>query len=371
MLAASATEPHSEGIEVNTIRTKTAVPLFLALAGSLGTTIARADEQWIGRKFMPKLSAKAMVGDKEMRSELHNVPLAVTKENGDWAWIGRAWVKKDNLVPLEQAAQYYTEHIRRNPHSVWAYDMRGSTYRDQGDFDRAVKDFSMVIKFAPKDAWGYVARGSCREARGELEGALKDYAVAIKLAPKSPVPYIYRAVVWGERNDFDKARDDYDEAIRLDPQHSADAHFNRGLLNQKWGHYKEALADYAEALEAEPNHAGALACRARIRATCPDESLRDGKAALEEARQACELTHWGVEAWIDSLAAAYAETGDFDQAVKFQQQAIELLGTTEHGLYTPAETKARLELYKSGQPYRETPKAKPPARSIERAPRVP
>ncbi|MBI3860272.1 MAG: tetratricopeptide repeat protein [Planctomycetia bacterium] len=340
-----------------------ATRILLALACTLCSTLARADDPWVGRKFMPRLSAKAMVGDKEMRSELHNVPLTVTRENGDWAWIGKAWVRKDQIVPIEQAAAYYTEHIRRNPHSVWGYDMRGSAYKDQGDFDKAIKDFSTVIKMSPKDAWGYVARGSCREARGELESALKDYAAAMRVAPKSPVPLIYRAVVWGERNDFDKAMADYDEAIRLDPKDSATAHFNRGLLNQKWGHYKEALADYADTLEAQPDHAGALACRARIRATCPDEQYRDGKLALEEAKRACELSQWGVEAWIDSLAAAYAETGDFDQAVKYQEQALQLLGTTEHGLYTPAETKARLELYRSRMPYRETPKAKPPARS--------
>lgn len=337
--------------------------ILLVLAGLWGASAAQADDQWVGRKFMPKLSAKAMVGDKEMRAALHNVPFTVTKENGDWAWIGTAWVKKDQLVPLEQAAAHFTEHIHRNPNSVWGYDMRGTVWKDQGEFDKAIKDFSMIIKYAPKDAWGYVARGSCHEARGELEAALKDYAVAIRLAPKSPVPYIYRATVWGERNDFDKAIEDYEQAIRLDPQHSATAHFNRGLLNQRWGRYKEALDDYAQTLQVEPEHAGALACRARIRATCPVDELRDGRRALEEAKQACESTHWGVEAWIDSLAAAYAETGDFEQAVKCQQKAIDLLGTTEHGLYTPAETKARLDLYKSGQPYRETPKAKLPARS--------
>ena len=92
------------------------------------------------------------------------------------------------------------------------------------------------------------------------------------------------------------------------------------------------------------------------------DSLTLRPLVVEEAEQACEMSQWHVEAWIDCLAAAYAEAGDFEQAAKYQQQAIDLLGSTQHGLYTPAESKARLELYKSGMPYRETPKAKVPTK---------
>lgn len=319
-------------------------------------------EQWVGRKFMPRAHAKAMIGGKEVRSELHNVPLVVTQVNGDWLWIGKAWVRKSDLVPLETAEQYYSEYLRTSPLSVWAYDMRGTLRRDMGHYDNAIRDFNQVIKYAPHEAWGYVARGSVRELRGEFESALKDYADAMRLAPKSPIPYLLRAVIWGEKNEFDKAMNDYAVAMRLDPQNSSLAHFNRGLLEQKWGDYENALKDYTEALRLDPKSAGALACRARIRATCPDASLRDGKLALAEATKACVMSHWGTEAWIDTLAAAYAETDDFAEAVKWQQKAVDMLGKSKSGMYKPEESKARLELYQSGQPYRETPKPKLPAK---------
>lgn len=340
---------------------RSALSAIVAAAALVAT--ARADEAWIGRKFMPRPNAKAMVGDKDARQELHNVPLVASKVNGDWVWIGRAWVRKTDLVPLEQAAQFYTEFLKGNPTSAWGYDMRGTVWKDQGNAENAIKDFNQVIKYAPKEAWGYVARGSVRESRGEFDSALKDYADAIRLAPKSPVPYIYRATVWGEKNEFDKALRDYDEAIRLDPAHSSVAHFNRGLLNQKWGDYDGALKDYLEALRLDPENAGAYAGRARIRAACPDDRLRDGKQALADATQACILSHWGVEAWIDTLAAAYAETGDFEQAVKWQQKAVDMLGKSTSGLFKPDESRARLELYQMKQPYRETPKPKLPRKA--------
>jgi tetratricopeptide (TPR) repeat protein len=94
---------------------------------------------------------------------------------------------------------------------------------------------------------------------------------------------------------------------------------------------------------------------ARIQATCPEDSLRNGKEALEKSLRACELSNWESADIIDTLAAAYAEVGDFDRAVKYQMQAISMSGT-----YGPARRKMeeRLELYREHKPYRKESKLK-------------
>ena len=89
---------------------------------------------------------------------------------------------------------------------------------------------------------------------------------------------------------------------------------------------------------------------ARIRATCPDGIWRDGKGAVEFATRACELTAWKETSSLDMLAAAYAETGEFDKAVRWQEKA--------NMQYTDADERRkgeeRLKLYKEKKPYRQT-----------------
>ena len=86
-----------------------------------------------------------------------------------------------------------------------------------------------------------------------------------------------------------------------------------------------------------------------LRATCPDASYRDGKQAVTGATKACELSEWKNANAVDTLAAAYAETGQFDKAVEWQQKAIDLAPKED----TKEKGRRRLELYKAGKPYRE------------------
>jgi Flp pilus assembly protein TadD len=88
-----------------------------------------------------------------------------------------------------------------------------------------------------------------------------------------------------------------------------------------------------------------------LMASCPNAKIRNGAMAVKHATKACELSGWQYADYVDTLAAAYAETGNFTEAIKRQQQAIELAPKDEKGVF-----KSRLELYKQGKPFREKPK---------------
>ena len=93
-----------------------------------------------------------------------------------------------------------------------------------------------------------------------------------------------------------------------------------------------------------------------IMAACPEAKFRDGKRAVEFATRACELTKWKNPSFLDTLAAAHAEAGDFDAAVTWQTRAIELL-TDER---QKDDYRSRLVLYQAKKPYREaSPEPRP------------
>ena len=112
------------------------------------------------------------------------------------------------------------------------------------------------------------------------------------------------------------------------------------------------LAVYNELVRSYPKDARAHQGRAWILATCPDGKYRDGMSAVKSATQACKLTNWQEVSALSTLAAAYAEAGDFPSAVLWEQKAGELSAAPRLGGKRKAE---RLALYQAGKPFRLSP----------------
>jgi len=94
-----------------------------------------------------------------------------------------------------------------------------------------------------------------------------------------------------------------------------------------------------------------LNAHARRQATYLVAELRNGPEAIENATKACELTNWKNGRYVGTLAAAYAEAGDFASAIKWQKKAIDLLTEEGRPLQQPF-FESRLKLYESRQPAR-------------------
>jgi len=83
---------------------------------------------------------------------------------------------------------------------------------------------------------------------------------------------------------------------------------------------------------------------------CPRDDLRSGARAVEEARVACELTEWNMSYCLGTLAAAYAEAGDFGEAVRWHRKALEI---PDYVRQFGEKVRDRLKLYEEGKSYRE------------------
>jgi Zn-dependent protease len=143
---------------------------------------------------------------------------------------------------------------------------------------------------------------------------------------------------------FTKVIDDGGEASVLAP-----AFTNRGLVESRLGRWQQAIADYDQALQLQPKLAAAHNNLAWLLATCPVDALRNGQVALEHATWACKATGWTVPNFLETLAAAYAEVGDFGRALQWQQRALADPGYRQtYG----DDADACLRLYEQGLPYR-------------------
>jgi tetratricopeptide (TPR) repeat protein len=156
-----------------------------------------------------------------------------------------------------------------------------------------------------------------------------------------------------ENEDYGKVIPQLELASSIDP---ADTEKNKQLLAKvcsvaaqsliKAGRFKDAIIQYDRAYRASPDSIDVQNNLAWILATCPDKDLRDAPRAVTLAEQAARSTNYADASMLDTLAAAYAEAGDFANAVRTQREAIRL---------TPANYRSglqqRLDLYLRDKPY--------------------
>jgi tetratricopeptide (TPR) repeat protein len=313
----------------------------------------------------------------------------VRETKGPWLWLAadnsglRGWVKVEDVVPFDQAVDYYTNEIRMHPRdpqsyvrrgniwlakrdypkaitdyteavrldpkNIYAYSSRGNAWRDSGQFDRAVADYSEAIKLDPERALSYVERGSARRSQKDYDRALADYNEAMRLAPRDPNVHKGLADVYLMKGDADRALAESGETIKLDPN-DASAYVARSIVWSLLHDYANELSDIRAALRVDPDNIFALEREAWMLATLPDAKFRDGKRAVAAATRAYELTNGTDELAVSALAAAYAESGAFDDAVKWQTRALELLPQGKAKMRD--EWTARLELYNQKKPFR-------------------
>ena len=149
------------------------------------------------------------------------------------------------------------------------------------------------------------------------------------------------------RRDFGTVAED------LTPQAYADgvSHTDTFSRHYNTGNYGAAFSAVQQELASNPESAEGRNNMAWILATCPDPEYRDGKAALEHAQTICEASNHSKSEYLDTLAAAHAQLGEFEAAVKWQTEAIRVApaAANRDGF------QARLELYQSEQPYRHSP----------------
>lgn len=181
------------------------------------------------------------------------------------------------------------------------------------------------------------------------EDALVVYNELIGKRSSDSQLYHNRGVAYLHTGQLDKALADFNEAISLDPK-NAEAYNSRGVCWFYKGNYEKATEDYTRAIECNPRLTRAYNQLAWTLSVCPNPKIRDGHRAVELAKKALELEPSAYH--YDTLAAAYAEAGQFKDAVKIQKRAL-LMQLTEGRTQALERYTERLRSYEANKPWRE------------------
>jgi tetratricopeptide (TPR) repeat protein len=227
----------------------------------------------------------------------------------------------NDLSSHNEAAQF-------NLSDPTAFVHRGIAYTKTGEWDHAIRDFTEAIKLNPNEVLAYDYRGCAYFVKGELDKAINDFGQVIKLDTTNSRVYLNRAGAYHERGNFDAAMSDVNECLRLNPTNS-NALTARGTFHCEKDQFEKAIQDYNEALRIDPKNDSTYTALAWLLATCEVTSVRSGKRAVEAATKACDLASWKRWECINTLAAAFAEVGDFDKAVKYVKQAMTVTGVSD------------------------------------------
>ena len=242
----------------------------------------------------------------------------------------------------------FQESIKYDGKKWKALHNRGVSLGLHGKYELALKDFDQVIELKPDFASVWYNRAEVRSTLGRYEEAIEDYAKALELTPGDVGMLVGRGTAYYRLAKHDESLADFEAAMQTDATNAA-ALAGRGDANTALGNWEQAATDYQQAVEKNENLGRAYRGAAWLMATCPDEKYRNSELALESAKRAIQLDGDGDWLYLDTLAAAQANAGEFAEARQTLGKAIQIAPDT----ITP-KLRQRLNLYVGGKPYRES-----------------
>jgi len=212
----------------------------------------------------------------------------------------------------------------------FAHNNLGYLCVDQGELDKAIAHFDAALRIRSRKLDPHYNVGSAfvrmnladaLARKGQPDEAMVHYEEAIRLQPNYADAYYNRGNALFAEGRIDEAMADWEKTLQIQPN-DADAHTCIGNALLRKGSLKEAIAHYEKALALAPGDPHSRNNIAWVLATSSDGSIRDGVKAVEFAQEAVQLSSGRDPNFVRTLAAAYAESSRFSEAVAAAQQAI-------------------------------------------------
>jgi len=251
---------------------------------------------------------------------------------------------------LDESMEHLHNLLKRNPDCASAHNLLGVVLATNGRSAEAISRFRTAVKLDPLLAEAHANLGSALCDDGALDAAMTEYHEALRIDPTAANTHLNLAILHFKRNDDDAAIRSLLETLKIDPRNGR-ARLELFSAYVKRREYAEAGEVFRDGRRFAPDDLQMANNLAWFLATCPDPAVRDGPAALRIARETCERDRQAI--FLDTLAAAQAECGQFKEAAKTAMEALRLAEQAREPEQA-AKFRARLQLYEQSKPYRET-----------------
>src|SRR5437016_5941804 len=271
------------------------------------------------------------------------------------------WMAHNNLGivlfekgQLDDAIAHYRTTLQMQP-NFWDADYNlGTALLGKGQVDEAIFYCDKAVRMQPNDPDAQVALANALVQKRRIDDAIVHYQKAVAIRPDYFLARYGLGHSLLEKGQLDAAIEHSRAALLIQPN-NADCHTVLAIALDEKGQSAEAITHYKNALEISPRSISAANNLAWLLATSSTASLRNGDKALELAGQANQLSGGANPLVLGTLAAAYAETRQFERAIEIGQAASQLAKMQGESALV-VRLQQETELYEMSLPYREAPK---------------
>jgi tetratricopeptide (TPR) repeat protein len=244
--------------------------------------------------------------------------------------LALAWTAFIQASYWRNSETLWTHALAVTSNNDVAHNNLGHLCADRGELDKAISHFETALRirsskrdphYSVGSAFVQVNLANALSRKGQPDEAIVHYDEAIESQPNYADAYYNRGNVLFAEGRIDEAMADWEKTLELRPD-DPDAHTCLGNALLRRGSVKEAVAQYENAIALAPEDPHSRINMAWVLATAPDASIRDGIKAVEFAQRAVELSGGRDPNFLRALAAAYAETGRFPEAITTAKQAM-------------------------------------------------
>ncbi len=250
---------------------------------------------------------------------------------------------------VDEALPHFEKAVLLQPDDANAQKNLGSSLLEKGRVDEAIGYYQTALKLKPDDSGALNNYGFALFKKGKVDEAIAEYLKAIKVQPDDPGVHHNLGLAYFKEGLVDEAMREYQKALLLKPD-NAEVHNDIASVLSKKGLEAGAIQHWKRALEIQPKYLPAQNNLAWALATNPDPALRDGVKAVQLAQQANQSSNGKNLLVLRTLAAAYAEAGQFTNALTTAGQALQL-AATDQSVTMIKSLEAQMKLYEANQPF--------------------